>query len=318
MSKISDFRVVATSFLVSVSDVVLNFTVAFFTGSTVMLSQGLQGLSDLITGGILFVGVRRSKRKADHIYHFGYGRELFFWVLLAGIIMFLGTGGLSVYFGWQQFINPDPVEHVWVAFAMLVFGFSTNVYAFSLSARRLNRLEPGVSWLQQLIRSSLVETKATFFIDLLGTSAAVLGLIALTTYVLTGNPAFDGLGALAIGVSMMLVASLLIIDVRDLIIGKGVQPEVINTIITAAQSVRSVESVLDIRTMYLGSEKILVILEVHVRDGLHTDEIERVMDRVKSVVREYVPQAHHIQVEVETPDHELLAKSGKRTKKNKR
>lgn len=106
MHKISDIRVVATSFLVSVSDVVFNFAVAFFTGSTVMLAQGLQGLSDLITGGILFMGVKRSHRMADKKYHFGYGREVFFWVILAGVLMFLGTGGLSVYFGWQQVINP--------------------------------------------------------------------------------------------------------------------------------------------------------------------------------------------------------------------
>lgn len=305
MSKISDLRVVATSFLVSISDVVLNFTVAFFTGSTVMLSQGLQGLSDLITGGILFIGVKRSKRKADQMYHFGYGREVFFWVLMAGILMFLGTGGLSVYFGWQQFTDPGPVENIWLAFVMLVFGLCTNSYAFSLSLRRLHKLRPGVSWWHQLLSSSVVETKATFLIDLLGASAALLGLIALATYVVTGNPSFDGLGSLAIGISMMLVASLLIRDVRDLIIGKAVEPEVIERIIGAAQSVHSVKSVLDIRTMYLGSEKILVILEVHVRDGLETDEIEMIIDNVKEVVQQNVPEAHHIQVEVETPDREI-------------
>lgn len=311
MGKISDLRVVATSLLVSVSDVVLNFLVAFVTGSTVMLSQGLQGLSDLITGGILFVGVKRAKRKADHLYHFGYGREVFFWVLMAGILMFLGTGGLSVYVGWQQLMDPTPVEDIWIAFIMLTFGLCTNAYAFSLSVSRLHKLAPGVSWLRQLLRSSVVETKATFLIDFLGTSAALIGLVALTIYTFTGNPAFDGLGSLAIGVCMMLVASLLIKDVRDLIIGKAVEPEVIERIIGAAQSVHHVKSVLDIRTMYLGSEKILVILDVHVLDGLETDEIEKIIDNVKEVVQENVPEAHNVHVEVETPDHELIERAKK-------
>ena len=62
MSKVSDVRVVLTSFVVSIFDVALNLLVALVTGSTVMLSQALQGLSDLITGGILFMGVKRSKR----------------------------------------------------------------------------------------------------------------------------------------------------------------------------------------------------------------------------------------------------------------
>lgn len=302
--KISDLRVVATSFLVSIADVVLNFAVALLTGSTVMLAQGLQGLSDLITGSILFIGVKRSGKRADQRYNFGYGREVFFWVLLAGILMFLGTGGLSVYFGWQQLLDPTPVANVWLALVMLTIGFSSNAYAFSLSVRRLHRLHPGANWWHELVHSSIVETKATFLIDFLGTTAAFFGFVALATYAATGNPVFDGLGSIIIGLSMMSVALLLILDVRDLIVGRAVEGETTQRIIGAAQSVAGVSDVLDIRTMYLGSAKILVLLEVHMHDDLRTDQIEKIIDCVKTVVQENVPEVHHIQVEVETPDGE--------------
>lgn len=306
MQKISDIRVVATSLSVSVSDVVLNFIVAFFTGSAVMLAQGLQGLSDLITGGILFLGVRRSHRVADSDYHFGYGREVFFWVVLAGVLMFLGTSGLSVYFGWHQVINPQPVENVWLAFLMLTIGFGMNAYAFSLSLKRLRRLHGGISWWHQLLRSSVVETKATFLIDFLGTFAAFLGFVALLVYAWSGNPLFDGLGSIAIGVIMMLGAILLIRDARDLLVGRAVDGRLTERIIDAADSVDGIDSVLDLRTMYIGSAKILVILEVHMPDELTTDQIEQIIDKVKQVVQTNVPEVHHIQVEVETPDHELV------------
>ena len=306
MHKISDIRVVATSFLVSISDVVFNFAVAFFTGSTVMLAQALQGLSDLITGGILFLGVKRSHRMADKNYHFGYGREVFFWVILAGVLMFLGTGGLSVYFGWQQVISPSPVENVWLAFAMLTLGFSTNAYAFSLSFKRLRRLRGGLSWWHQLLRSSVVETKATFLIDFLGTLAACLGFVALLAFVLTGDVAYDGLGSMAIGIIMMLGAILLIRDARELLVGRSVDPAITERILAAAHSVEGIDSVLDLRTMYIGSAKILVILEVHMPDELITDQIEQIIDEAKKVVQANVPEVHHIQVEVETPDHELI------------
>ncbi len=306
MKKISDVRVVVTSLLVSILDVTLNFTVAFFTGSAVMLAQGLQGLSDLITGVILYVGVRRSHRMADTEHHFGYGREVFFWVMLAGVLMFIGTGGLSVFFGWQQVANPEPVENIWLAFAMLAFGLTTNGYAFSLSLRRLRRLREGVSWWRQLLKSSVIETKATFLIDLLGTVAATLGIIALTIYWLTGDPVFDGFGSIAIGICMMLGATLLIRDSRDLIVGRAIPTEVTEQITAAAMTVYGVDSVLDLRTMYIGSDKILVILEVHMNQQLKTDQIEKIIDYVKQTVRDRVPEVHHIQVEVETPDHELV------------
>lgn len=303
--KISDIRVVGTSFLVSIADVIFNFGVALITGSTVMLAQGLQGLSDLVTGGILFLGVKRSKKGADNRFNFGYGREVFFWVLLAGILMFLGTGGLSVYFGLQQLLEPSEISNTWIALGMLVIGLAANGYAFSLSVRRLHRLRPGVNWWHELVHSSIVETKATFLIDFLGTSAAFFGLIALSTYVLTGNPAFDGIGSMVIGFSMMSVALLLILDVRDLIVGKAVEGETTQRIIGAAQSVAGVSSILDIRTMYLGSAKILVLLEVHMHDDLRTDQIEKIIDNVKTVVQDNVPEVHHIQVEVETPDQTI-------------
>lgn len=303
MKPISDFRVVATSVTVSTLDVVLNLIVAILTGSTVMLSQALQGLSDLITGGILFIGVRRSKRAADQKFQFGYGRELFFWVLIASIIMFAGTGGASVYFGYQQIIDPSPVEHVWVALLMLVFGGSTNFYAFRLSLSRL-REQGGGLWLKHLLSSSIVETKATFLIDFLGTFAAFLGLVSLGLFILTSNAQFDGMGSVLIGASMMCAALLLIRDIRDLIVGRAVDKSVSHKIISAVESIEGVHDVLDLRTMYLGSEKLLVIVEVHLHDGMHTDDIETLIDTIKQQVQLLVPIVHHIQVEVETPDGE--------------
>lgn len=304
MSKISDVRVVATSVLVSIFDVVLNLIVAAITGSTVMLSQALQGLSDLITGAVLYLGVHRSRRVADMRFQFGYGREVFFWVLIAGIIMFAGTGSASVYFGYQQIVNPDPVETVWLAFAMLAVGFTMNMYAFRLSLRRMK--EQGAlhqrSWWRHLLASSIVETKATFTIDFLGTSAAVLGFMALGVYALTGNAQFDGIGSVVIGLTMMGAAIMLVRDVRDLIVGKSVDQETSNKIIAAATQIEGVNEVLDLRTMYLGSAKLLVIIEVHVQDNLDTDTIELITDRVKDRVKKLVPVVHHIQVEVETPD----------------
>jgi cation diffusion facilitator family transporter len=303
---ISDIRVVATSLTVSISDVAFNFFVALLTGSTVMLTQALQGFSDLVTGGILYFGVRRSKRSADLKYQFGYGREIFFWVLIAGIFMFIGTGALSVYFGYRQFANPQPIEYTGLAFAMLIWGFLTNFYAFSLSLRRMRKSDIAKGWWHQLLHSSIVETKATFLIDFLGTAAALLGFMALLAYVFTSDATFDGLGSMAIGLSMMLVSTLLIRDVRDLIVGKAVDPEVSERIIGATQTVAGIQSVLDLRTMYLGSAKLLVIVEVHVTDDLNTDQIERIVDNVKAVVQQNVPEVHHIQVEVETPEDEAI------------
>ena len=155
-----------------------------------------------------------------------------------------------------------------------------------------------------MVNSCIVETKATFIIDFLGTIAAMFGFVALMLFVVTGNAQFDGLGSVVIGLSMMIGAILLMKDVRDLIVGKAVDDETSREIMKAATSVDGVNSVLDLRTMYLGSERLLVILEVHVEDNRDTDEIEKITDEIKQIVSSLVPIVEHIQVEIETPDDE--------------
>jgi cation diffusion facilitator family transporter len=303
--KLSDFRVVATSSAVSLADVILNTVVGVITGSTVLMSQALQGMSDLTTGALLLVGVKRSKRSADAKYQFGYGREIFFWVLMAGLLMFLGTGSLSFYLGYRQLVSPGVVENDYLAVGLLVFNALSNGYALSLSIKRLRQTHSKASWWWQLQHSSIVETKATLLVDFLGTAAALLGLIALLLYVITGDIRFDGLGAMAIGLVMMAASIFLIRDVRSLIVGRSVDDQLAQNIIGLAKSIPGVNDVLDLRTMYLGSGQLLIIIEVHIQDHIDTDRIEQIIDSIKHKVHSEIPEAHHIQVEVETPDGEI-------------
>lgn len=98
---------------------------------------------------------------------------------------------------------------------------------------------------------------------------------------------------------------MLVRDVHDLIVGKAVDPATSQEIINAALSIKGVNEVLDLRTMYLGSERLLVVLEVHIEDDRSTDEIEKITDNIKHVVHEHIPIVGHIQVEIETPDEPL-------------
>jgi len=302
MNQISDSRVVITSLLVSVSDVALNFIVGLVTGSTVMFSQALQGLSDLVTAGVVYLGVRRSRRQPDERHPFGYGREIFFWVLVAGIFMFLGTGVVSVVLGVQQIIEPQLLESIWLAFAMLTFGLVTNGYSFGLALKRINSDNQEESLFHRLLNSSMIETKATLLVDFMGTIAAFLGLIALSLFALTGNELFDGAGAVVVGVSMMFASLLLIRDVKALIVGRAVSLQTLKDIKKSAMSVMGVLDVLDLRTMYLGSSRLLVLIEVHLQDGLETNEIEQISDVIKDQIKAFTPNVSRVQVEVETPE----------------
>ncbi len=300
--KISARTVIVASFLVDVLDIVLSVTVAVITGSIIMLTEALEGVSDLTSSGLLLIGLKRSTQKADKTHPFGYGREIYFWTLLAALIMFGVTSTVSIYFGWQRIIHPHPVDNLIIAQVVLLIAFFSNGYAFFLSYKRLLR-KRGVRQIVKIFyKSSLVETKTTFILDLMGTIAAFLGMVALLIYRITGDVRFDGIGAVVIGISLAFLALFLVMGIRDLLVGRSASPETETKIKKAALLVEEVNDVLDLKTLHVGSEKLLVNLEVHMKNNLDTDEIEKLMDEIKENIQQEVPSVKYIQVELETPD----------------
>lgn len=300
--QISAQKVVLTSFIVDILDVVINLIVMLATGSVVMLSELLQGVADLIAAGMLLIGLKRSRWPADKKHPFGQGKEIYFWTLLSALVMFAVAAGFSLYFGWQRFIKPEAVHNIYLAYGGLIFATLTNGYAFSLSFRRLLGNRNPKRILNIFLQSSLVESKNTFILDFMGTSAAFIGLLALILYQLTGEMRFDGIGAMSMGIILSILAFFLVLGVKDFLIGKSANPDIERQIREAALSVPQVLEVLDLRTMQIGVGRLLVNLEVHMKDKLTTDELEILTDKIKSRVKKEVPTIGHIQVELESPD----------------
>lgn len=294
-------KVVSTSFIVDVLDVLLNLIVAIFSGSVIMLTEVLEGASDLAASGILLFGLARASKKADRDHPFGYGREIYFWTLLSALVTLGITASLSIYFGWERIIHPKPIHGIQFVLGILIITIFTNGYAFFLSYKRLLRRRPPKFIVKIFYKSSLVETKTTFVLDLMGTVAAILGVIALLIYAMTGDSRFDGAGAIVIGVAIAISAFFLLEGVRDLLVGRSAAPDVEEKIKKAAMNVDEVSKVLGIKTLHVGSEKLLVDLDVHMEANLTTRELERLIDKIKKEIRAEVPSVKYLQVELETP-----------------
>jgi cation diffusion facilitator family transporter len=302
---ISTKRTLITSFIVDASDVALNLTIAVITGSVVMLAETFQGMADLSAVFFLMIGHKQASRASTKKYPFGYGKELYFWSLLSGFIVCIITAGLSIYFGFEQLRSPQPVEHVQLAYGVLLFGVLSNGYAFSLSARKLLGNRPFRKVWRSFFDSYYVAPKTTFILDLMGTTAAIIGFIALVVYQLTGNQRLDGIGAMTIGITLAVFGFILLLSIRDLVTGRAASDNLQRRIRKSALSHPAVEEVLDLKTMIIGNDKILANLELHIRADLTTNELEKIIDDIKASIQKSVPSVFHIQIELETPDREL-------------
>ncbi len=300
--KISDEKVVSLSCKIDLIDILLNGLVVLLTGSVIMLAEVFQAISDLIVDGLVYVGMKRSKKTADSKYPLGYGRELYIWSLFSTLVMFVILAGMSLYFGFQRLINPEPIKYLFLIYAVLIISLFTNIYSFSMGARRLLDDQPFWRIKKAFLESTFLETKITFTSDLMGILAALSGLIALFLFQNTSNLWFDGLGAMFIGFLMAIFSIFLFKNIRDLIIGVSVSEEIKKEIQKIALEVEGVQEVLDLKAIVIGSNRLLVNLEIHVQGGLITEEIEKLIDEVKKNIKEKITSVFHIQVELETPD----------------
>lgn len=294
-------KVVFISFLVDISDLLINVVIAILSGSVVMLAQAMQGGSDLVSTTLLLIGVHRSKKKNEKTYPFGNGRELYFWNMIAAMIMFGITATMSVYFGVQRVNNPQPIDNVWLSLFILFFALTTNGYSFWLSTQRLLNGKDINNYFRIIKNSPFIETKTVFLKDLMGTSAAFIGIIAMIFYLITGDIRYDGLGAIFIGVTLAILSILLLDGIRQMIVGRRASDSTEKKIVHIAQKMPEVESVVDLKTMYIGPNKMLVNIEIHVVDKLTTTKIEKLIDKIEKEIKESIPAAAFIQIELETP-----------------
>ncbi len=302
MKKISARKAVFTSFLVDLGDIAMNVVVMIITGSVVMLAEAFEGAADLVASALLLIGLRISKKRSNKEHPFGYGKALFSWTQISAMVMLIFGAGLSFWFGLKRFLHPEPIEKIWLAYIALGISILTNGYSFTLSSRRLLDKQHWRNIIQAFLRSVHVETKNTFVLDFTGTSAAVLGLVSLLLFQLTGWQRFDGLGGMLIGLIAAFASIVLIWGVKAFLIGKPAPAEIEKRIKQAALHIKDLKEITALKTMYIGSERLLVHLDVNLREVKSAEQLQTVFDNIKEQVKKDVPIVYSIHIEPKAKD----------------
>ncbi len=251
---------------------IIKFGGFFASGSGAIFSEAIHSLADTINQGLLFVGLRGSVRDADEHFAYGYGKERFFWALISACGIFFLGAGVTIYHGIELLLTKE-VPHIQpMLFWILLISFVVEGFTFLFALRELRRHHP-TRPVKEVLRYGDPTTIAVLYEDgvaVLGVLIA-LGSILLTHY--TGNPLWDALGSITIGLLLAVVAVMLIRKNRKYLIGMNIPESTRERIIEILEADPAIDRVIDFKSSVLDIGKYHMKCEVEFNGSALMKEI---------------------------------------------
>ena len=267
-------RVVVLALVANSGIAAAKLIAGLFTGSGAMLAEAVHSAADAGNQGLLIVGHKRSQRPADETHPLGYGREAYFWAMLVAVLLFFVGGAYSLYEGLHKLQHPEPLKNGWWAVGVLTFSLGLEGYSLHAAWKEMRKHagdERVMSWARS---TPAVNLLVVTFEDLAAMLGLVLALVAVVLAMVTGDPLYDALGTIVIGVLLFVVAIFLAVQIRRLIVGYRADPEIQDRILAVWDDAGF--DVLEMIATWNGPESLMVVCKVRCRtEAMEADELIR-------------------------------------------
>jgi cation diffusion facilitator family transporter len=261
------------------------------SGSSALLAEAAHSVADTANQGFLLTSLQRSVREADDEHPFGYGQERFLWAFVAAIGIFVAGAGFSLYQGLEAILGDDEGSHFTIAYAILAFAILAEGGSLVRAVRqtRDEASTRGTSLRRFLRTSRDPTTKTVVFEDTAAVVGNAVAIGGVALHQATGDAAFEGIAALVVAAMLVLAAFLLARDASSLLVGRAASPEERAAILEVLNAAPEVEHVLQLLTMALAPDRLLVAVRVDLTAGVDSERIEEVSTEIDRELRRRVP-----------------------------
>ena len=232
---------------------------AVFTGSASMLAEAIHSFADCANQALLIWGLKEAKRAASADHPMGYGRAIYFWSFIVALMLFSMGGLFSIYEGVHKLHDTDPVKYAWVAVGILSFGVLAEFVSLWGALREINKERGELSLWRWFRTSRQSELLVIFGEDMAALGGLVLALCFIGMAMVTGNPMWDAMGSISIGVLLVLVAVLVGVEVKALLVGQSAEPQVLARMREHLQAQPQVAQLYNMITQQLGSDIMVAV-----------------------------------------------------------
>ena len=262
---------------------------AFVTGSSAMLAETVHSLADCGNQGLLLLGMKQAQRPPSPEYPLGYGKAIYFWSFLVAVMLFTVGGMFSLYEGIHKLQAPEPLTQWWWAAGVLVFGIIVEGISMRACMQEVNKARAGRSMWQWFRESRQAELVVIFGEDLAALFGLVFALVAILIAVATGNPVWDAIGTIAIGVLLIVVAFFVAVEVKALLIGQSVDPAREKEMLAFLEGRPEVVRIINLLTLQLGTDA-LVSVHAQMRESRDAQLLAAEIDNVERDLKKAFPE----------------------------
>ncbi|MFI5052827.1 MAG: cation diffusion facilitator family transporter [Acidimicrobiia bacterium] len=294
-------RAIVAAFLANLGIAFSKFFAFAVTGSASMLAEAIHSVADTGNQGLLFLGRRRSRKAPTDAHPFGFGTERYFWAFIVALVLFTLGSLFALYEGIQKLVNPKELESPVVAFAVLGIALVLETLSLRTARREADPTRRGRTWWTFIRTTKSPELPVVLLEDTGALVGLVFAVIGIGLAELTGNPRWDALGSIGIGLLLGVIAVVLAIEMKSLLIGEAVAPRVEARIRDAIADGPEVTRIIHMRTLHLGPDDVLVAAKLEFACDTIPD-LARAIDRVEARVRASSPVARLIFIEPDLYD----------------
>ena len=267
----SSAKAILYAFVANLGIAITKTWAAMYTGSGSMLAEAIHSYADSANQVLLFLGLKQSQRPADSDHPLGYGKLTYFRSFIVALMLFSVGGLFSIYEGVHKLESTEPLNQIWIAMIVLAISMVLEASALFGVLREIKKLRGEKSlreWLKVTRNAELVVVLGE---DLAALTGLTLALVFLGMAFITGNPVYDAIGSICIGIVLIIVSLFVAWRIRALIIGKSAEPDLVAEINAYIEADTAIESVFNIITLQMGP-RVMLAAKIKLRSGIPVEQ----------------------------------------------
>lgn len=290
-------KAIIAAFFANLGIAVSKFVGFLVTGSAGLLAEAGHSIADTGNQGLLMFGSKRGKRPADRAHPFGYGPERYFWSFVVALVLFSMGGLFALYEGINKLQHPHEIESAVVAYVILGLSIALETFSLRTAIKEASHVRGDRTWWQFIRTAKAPELPVVLLEDVGAELGLIFALFGLSMAEITGEPRWDAVGSIAIGILLVVIAFILAVEMKSMLIGEAASEENLASLHSSIEGSPQVNGIIHLRTMHLGPDDLLVAAKIDYDHSLSVADLAKAIDVTEANLRAAVPIAGTVYIE---------------------